>query len=215
MSGAVSWVDLNSAHPSAMITAVNEPIRPAASGNRRTIIEALEAAHEAGQDYWASFSTAEFFAPMGSHWSAAEHLRHLTRSMTPLLPVLRMPRVALRLAFGAATAPSRSYGQVEAMYERALAGGGTAGRFAPSPERPDGDTARRDAIMDAHSETLRGLTQAMDRWSEAQLDSHRLPHPLLGKLTVREMMLFTLLHNQHHVAIAEKRRVEAGAHRAF
>lgn len=209
VSGAVSGADVNSAHPSAMITEVNQSIRPPAHGNRRAIIEALEAAHEAGQEYWAGYATADFFAPMGGHWSAAEHVRHLTRSMSPLLPVLRVPRVALRLAFGAATEPSRSYEQIEAMYERALAAGGTAGRFAPSPERPDGDSARRDAIMDAHSETLRGLTQAMDRWTEAQLDSHRLPHPLLGKLTVREMMLFSLLHNQHHVSVAERRRAEA------
>jgi DinB superfamily len=209
VSGAASCAVLNRADPSQMITDVNESIRPTAHTSRRAIIEALEAAHEAGQDYWANFTTAEFFAPIGEHWSAAAHVRHLTRSMTPLLPVLRVPRVALRLAFGAATSPSRSYEQLEALYDRALAAGGTAGRYAPSQERADGDTARRDAIMDAHSETLRGLTQAMDRWTEAQLDAHRLPHPLLGKLTVREMMLFTLLHNQHHVSVAERRRLEA------
>ena len=189
-----------------MITAVNESLRPTAHTSRRAIIEALELAHEAGVDYWSGYTTPEFFAPMDSHWSAAEHVRHLTRSMTPLLPVLRVPRVALRFAFGAATKPSRSYEQIETMYATALAAGGTAGRFSPSPERADGDVARRDAIMDAHSETLRGLTQAMDRWTEEQLDAHRLPHPLLGKLTVREMMLFTLLHNQHHVLVAERRR---------
>ena len=192
-----------------MITAVNEVILLSADPNRRAIIEALETAHETGVDYWSGFTTAEFFAPLGDHWSPAEHVRHLTRSMTPLLPVLRVPRVALRFAFGAATEPSRSYEQIEAMYEKVLSAGGTAGRFAPSPEQSGGDTARRNAIMDAHSETLRGLTQAMDRWTEAQLDAHRLPHPLLGKLTVREMMLFTLLHNQHHVAVAERRRGEA------
>ena len=58
------------------------------------------------------------------------------------------------------------------------------------------------AIMDAHSETLRGLTKAMEKWTESQLDAYRLPHPLLGRLTVREMMLFTLIHNQHHVDVA-------------
>ena len=192
-----------------MITAVNESIRPTANSSRRAIIEALESAHEAGVEYWSGYTTPEFFAPMGAHWSAAEHVRHLTRSMTPLLPVLRVPRVALRLAFGAATAPSRSYEEIETMYAAALAAGGTAGRFTPPPDSSACDTARRDAIMDAHSETLRGLTQAMNRWTEPQLDAHRLPHPLIGKLTVREMMLFTLLHNQHHVSVAERRRSEA------
>ncbi len=191
-----------------MITAVKETVRPTVRLTRRDIIEALEAAHESAVDFWSDFSTPEFFAPIGTHWSPSDHVRHLTRSMTPLLPALRMPRSALRLVFGTATAPSRTYEQIEAAYMQALAAGGTAGRFAPTPERALPDTARRDAIMDAHSETLRGMTQALERWTEEQIDAYRLPHPLLGRLTVREMMLFTLLHNQHHVQVAIRRRLE-------
>ncbi len=191
-----------------MITAVNETVSPTALSNRREIIEALEAAHESAVEFWSDFSTPEFFAPIGAHWSPSEHVRHLTRSMTPLLPALRMPRSALRLLFGAATAPSRSYDDIESAYQLALAAGGTAGRYTPTPERATPDAVRRDAIMDAHSETLRGMTQALERWTEAQIDAYRLPHPLLGRLTVREMMLFTLLHNQHHVQVAERRLLE-------
>jgi hypothetical protein len=35
-----------------------------------------------------------------------------------------------------------------------------------------------------------------------------LPHPLLGKLTVREMLFFTLYHQRHHVAVVERRIAE-------
>ncbi len=198
-----------------MIIAEQELVRPTALSNRREIIEALETAHESAVEYWLSFTTPEFFEPTGTHWSPSEHVRHLTRSMAPLLPVLRVPRVALRFAFGSATGPSRSYAEIDALYREALSAGGTAGRFAPPPDHGAQDLIRRDAIMDAHSETLRGLTQAMERWTEGQLDAYRLPHPLIGKLTVREMMLFTLLHNQHHVQVAGRRRLEAGLGRAF
>ena len=92
-----------------MITATKAPERPSALSTRREIIEAIEAAHEVGVEYWSQFSTGEFFAPVGAAWSPAEHVRHLTRSMTPLLPVLRVPRVALRVMFGSATVQSRSY----------------------------------------------------------------------------------------------------------
>lgn len=193
-----------------MITAANELTRTTALSTTRQIVEALEAVHESGVNYWSRFSTREFFAPMASAWSPSEHVRHLTRSMAPLLPVLRVPRVALRVMFGSAITPSRSYEMLHVMYDAAIAAGGTAGRFAPTPERSAPDDARRNAIMDAHSETLRGLTQAMEKWTESQLDAHRLPHPLLGRLTIREMMLFTLIHNQHHVEVAERRRREAG-----
>lgn len=46
--------------------------------------------------------------------------------------------------------------------------------------------------------------------SEADLEACRLPHPLLGKLTVREMLLFTLDHEVHHVANVARRLAGSG-----
>jgi DinB superfamily len=175
------------------------------------IIAALEEVHEEGVAYWARFSDAEFFSRAGVHWSPAEHVRHLTKSMTPILPALRLPKIALRAAFGIASRKGMTYAALQTVYARALDEGGNAGRFAPSEETGDGGTARRDAIMDDHSETVRGLTAAIARWTDAQLDRYRLPHPLLGKLSVREMLLFTVLHNAHHVLVAQRRLREVGA----
>jgi len=45
----------------------------------------------------------------------------------------------------------------------------------------------------------------MGDWSELQMDRIRLPHPVLGKLSVREMLFFTLYHNQHHLDAAKRR----------
>ena len=179
------------------------------SHGRADIVRQLEAVHELAVSYWGQYDDDQFFAPLGVAWSPAEQVRHLTRSMTPLLPVLRLPKLALRLLFGRSHASSATLGALRVRYQRALDAGGQAGKYAPTPETGSG-RPRRNAIMDAHSETIRGLTAAMARWSDEELDSYRLPHPLLGKLTVREMLLFTVLHNEHHVAVAERRRMEAG-----
>jgi hypothetical protein len=56
---------------------------------------------------------------------------------------------------------------------------------------------------------LADLVAQAGRWSEADLDACRLPHPLLGRLTVREMLLFTQYHEVHHVANVERRRARA------
>jgi DinB superfamily len=188
---------------------VEPPI--AAQMDRHRIVAALESAHAAGVDYWTTFSLSDFYAPIGSSWSPAEHVRHLTRSMAPLLPALRLPHMAMRVLFGTASAPSRSFDEMQRVYSAALDAGGMAGRFAPPPDRHAPDGVRRDAIMDAHSETVRGLTKALERWQESGLDLLRMPHPLLGKVTVREMMLFTLIHNQHHVDVAQRRMREVAA----
>jgi hypothetical protein len=36
-------------------------------------------------------------------------------------------------------------------------------------------------------------------YREGKLDHYILPHPLLGKLTLREMLFFTIYHNEHHL----------------
>lgn len=37
-----------------------------------------------------------------------------------------------------------------------------------------------------------------------ELDKYILPHPLLGKLTIREMMYFTIYHVEHHKKLTER-----------
>jgi len=42
------------------------------------------------------------------------------------------------------------------------------------------------------------LCARVRKYNEQQLDSYILPHPLIGKLTLREMLYFTLYHAEHH-----------------
>lgn len=53
--------------------------------------------------------------------------------------------------------------------------------------------------MATRTELSQQLWSAIDVWRDADLDRYLLPHPLLGKLTLREMLFFTLYHNYHHV----------------
>ena len=43
------------------------------------------------------------------------------------------------------------------------------------------------------------------RWSEKKLDRYQAPHPALGKLTIREMLYFTIFHNVHHARLVAER----------
>lgn len=76
----------------------------------------------------------------------------------------------------------------------------------PVPSDPDVARAR---IMDLHASSVATLCAAITRWPEPALDAHRLPHPLIGRLTVREMLLFTLYHNRHHLENVQRRFASA------
>jgi hypothetical protein len=167
----------------------------------------LRALHERSTVFWEAFSTAEFLAPIGEAWSPADNVRHLIKSIRPLAGGLRVPRLLVLLRFGPALRGSRGYAEIREVYHGALAKGADAGRFAPSPEGPPADPeAWRGEVMRRWREGADSLDEAIALWSEGSLDRCRMPHPLLGKLTVREMLLFTLYHNLHHVQNVARRK---------
>ena len=85
--------------------------------------------------------------------------------------------------------------------------GATAGRFAPSAQAAPADPAAwQQEVLAKWRGAVSGLALRIPRWSEPALDRYRLPHPLLGQLTVREMLLFTVYHNVHHLEQVAGRR---------
>lgn len=176
---------------------------------------ALEELHAESVRYWSAMGTAVFLAPLGDAWSPAENVRHLTKSMRAVTQGLRVPRIVLLLRFGRPGHPSRSYETMRETYRARLAQGADAGRFGPGA-RPAGTVradpeAERVQIMAYHATAVRGLLDAIQPWPERALDRRQLPHPLLGNLTVREMLLFTLYHNRHHVDGVRRRIAGVGA----
>jgi hypothetical protein len=112
----------------------------------------------------------------------------------------------LRALFGQGSAASTPYLELEERYRAVLAGGGKAGRFAPSPHRaPANLRAWQQSLVSEYQSAVAALASALEHWTERDLDHCRLPHPLLGKLTVREMLFFTLCHYEHHRAIVAGR----------
>ena len=176
---------------------VGEQSRPF---QRDEICDAIAHLHDESEKYWASFETPVFFAKIGDAWSPSENVRHLTKSIRAVTRGLRLPRLFIRIAFRTADRPSRSYEEMRAVYRAALSRGGKAGKYAPAQQALSQDlSTERARIMAYHSTAVSELCSAASEWTERDLDRLQMPHPLMGPLTVREMLLFTLYHNSHHV----------------
>lgn len=159
--------------------------------------------------YWNAMSARDFVAPIGTAWSPADNVRHLTKSIVPLTRALRIPKIVLRLMFGTSPSMSRSYREIVSVYHAALRRGAQAGRFAPEPRSHMGDTEEyRRQVLARHHSAVDDLAAEVTIWQHHHIDAVRLPHPLLGRLTVREMLLWTLYHNLHHVQVVARRRGE-------
>ncbi len=81
-------------------------------------------------------------------------------------------------------------------YDQLLKDGAVAtGAYVPKSVPLKGDKAK---IVNRYKETYETLLSKLSQWSEDDLDKYFLPHPLLGRVTVREMMYFTVHHIAHH-----------------
>ena len=175
------------------------------------IVRAFDQQETDSVAYWNAFDTAAFFRRIGPSWSPAETVRHLSKSTRPVAKALAMPALVLRFMFGRARRPSMTYDDFCHRYRQALSEGGQAGRFAPS-ERSESDLeAWRRSIMAEFTQASGALRKTIARWPDGRLDRLQLPHPLLGKLTVREMLFFTLYHQRHHIAVVKRHLAEQHA----
>jgi uncharacterized damage-inducible protein DinB len=102
----------------------------------------------------------------------------------------------LLVSFGKAKRQSRSFEEIRETYQGKLKDGAKAtGRFVPDEK----SGKEKEELLKKWQKISDKLIAALNKWSEEDLDKYRLPHPILGKLTVREMLFFTLYHNTHHV----------------
>jgi hypothetical protein len=176
--------------------------------SRETLLTSLAEVDEQASALWRSFSPEEFFTrPTDGGWSPAQNVAHLRTATVPIVWTLKTPKPILAVLFGKARADSRSYEVIRDRYQRVLASGKGAGPFTPRKKPMPRDPAQAQAqSLDAWQQLIPRLTAGIATWPEADLNRYRVLHPLIGKLTVLEMLYFTLYHLSRHANVVAGRR---------
>ena len=173
--------------------------------SRDELIAALESVHREAAELFATFAPDDFFRrPEPEVWSPGENVIHLVKSVKAVADAMKLPKLSLRALFGTA-AGSGSYVEVRDRYLKALADGAVAsGRFVPqAPDEGEAEASRSRALA-GWQRAGDSLVTAVGKWRERDLDKYRLPHPVLGKISVREMLFFTHYHDLHHLEIVRR-----------
>ena len=166
------------------------------------IISALNENVDAFNNYISSLNKEQFEATPNGKWSAGQNLDHLIRAIKPLQPAYGLPKLALRILFGKTNRPSRTYDDLVAKYKAKLAAGGRAsGPFIP----PFINFEKKNELIKKYTDQKQKLVAKIEKQNETALDVYILPHPLLGKVTLREMLYFTIHHNEHHLESLKNR----------
>lgn len=162
---------------------------------KEIIIKKLQSNHNEFIDQMLSMRESDFTFSVNDKWTAGQQFEHIYLSVSPLTKALLLPAFLLKLIFGKANRPSKDYETLVKKYHDKLEKGGAAsGRFVPKQI----SYQQRDELTRRLLKTVMQLCKTVDRFSEAEMDILILPHPLLGKLTLREMLYFTMYHVEHH-----------------
>lgn len=155
-------------------------------------------------DYCSALEEEKFFAkPAPEVWSVAENLEHLFIGTKAVVKALGVPKIALR-SFGKPNREGRSYQEVVQRYQERLAaleGPVRQGDYAPKVDPQMGVAS----FLEKWESIGQKYRERIESWSEDDLDKYLLPHPLLGKMLVREMLFFTVYHSYHHLKIMHDR----------
>lgn len=163
--------------------------------NKTDTAQFIQNTHHSLIQYLGSLDEYSFLLSAIGKWSAAEQLDHLIKSVSPVNQALSLPNFLLKLIFGKANRPSKSYEELVEKYQGKLLAGGKA----PKAFTPKKITfQQRDTILNKLEQLALAVSKKATQYTEDELDTLILPHPLLGKLTLREMLYFTGYHCTHH-----------------
>jgi hypothetical protein len=158
------------------------------------ILVALESNQDAIVSFFSAQPEAALFTGDPERWGPAHHLAHLAATSQAIARGLRKSELPLH-----PDRHSRGYGELIGVATAALQAAPKAtllerGRAVVVPP----GTSRAE-LVEAYRTASADLRAAAAVWRDDELDRRALPHPYLGALTVREMLLFCVFHERHHL----------------
>lgn len=172
------------------ITTKNGLIHTLKDSNRRVI------------DWFRDIPGDRFFNRRGGVWSASDNVDHLIKAHKPIAKALKLPKITLRALFGKPEKESMTYEELCRIYREEIAKGAQAsGRYLPNQVHPDSSAeTKKKELLEGSSNASAELVFAAEKWDEEELADYLLPHPILDKLTIREILFFTIYHNLRHAS---------------
>jgi hypothetical protein len=158
------------------------------------LVQALAARQNELQTYFSSIPEDVFLADQGPKWNPAQHLIHLTKSGSRIAQGLQ----ASDQLPNHETQTPRDY-TIRDTYLATLkqAPAELLERVGASVQVEAGSSQAQ--ILEAYLQAGKQLREAAQTWTETELDAKAMPHPVLGTISVREMLEFVVYHDLHHL----------------
>ncbi|MEL6560478.1 MAG: DinB family protein [Bacteroidota bacterium] len=168
------------------------------------VIDLLEEKHQLLYDWLKDHPDQKWPEGLEGKWNTGEHVVHLIQSESALNKGLGFPKFVLKYKFGTNNRDNRTYDQIVEKYQNKLVeySGVVADISKNMPEITSANKASYIAKLDQEKTKL---IRKFQKWSDKDLDTYLLPHPLMGRMTIREIVIWTAYHTEHHCKILESK----------
>lgn len=171
--------------------------------DRNTIAELIDDNYTDLIDWLENQPEDQWMSGPEGKWTTGQQALHLLQSIKPLNDALSLPRFFVIYRFGRANRPVRDYQTVIKRYhERLKASKGKTFRASQHMKIPN--LADKHYIINRLQTESKKLQYKTKRISDKNLDTLVLPHPLMGKMPVRELIMWSAYHVEHHLDTLNK-----------
>ncbi|NRA93372.1 MAG: DinB family protein, partial [Psychroserpens sp.] len=123
-------------------------------------------------------------------WTTGQHALHILQSLVPLNNALSLPKLIIRVKFGKVNREIRDYDTVVNRYhDRLKASEGIT--FGPSQNMKVPPISEKQYFLDRIQVEGKKLQYKTRKLSDKVLDTLILPHPLMGKMPIREIIMWS------------------------
>ena len=172
--------------------------------DKKQIIETLEEKHELLFEWLENHPEDKWEKGPKEKWTTGQHILHLVDSARMLNKALRYPKFLIRKKFGTSNRPSRSYEVVAKRYKERLSENEERAReFNKDLKTPALKEKRR--LLDQLQILNKKLQYKTNKLKDTHLDTLLLPHPLMGRMTLREIIMWTAYHTEHHLSTLKEK----------
>ena len=165
--------------------------------HKDALVQLLEEKHAVLLDWLEQQDKDHWESGPENKWTTGQVALHLLQSIKPLNDAMSMPKFLLRYRFGKANREVREYDTIVKRYHEKLKE--ATGRVSPfsRPMKPVPFSDKNYILTRLQMENKK-LQYKTQKWKDKHLNMYVLPHPLLGKMPVRELVMWTAYHVEHH-----------------
>ncbi len=172
--------------------------------DKELIADLLEEKNQALINFFEKQSPEKWTQGPKGKWTSGQQAFHLLQCLKPLNDALSMPKYLLRFKFGKYKGEIRSFETIAKDYQEQLkAANGFI--YKPSQNMTVPTLKDKNYILNRLQMENKKLQYKTKRISDTNLDTVYLPHPLMGKIPVRELIMWTAYHLEHHIKILKEK----------